>query len=658
MDLPAKRRKLNPSAREIGLMRKSHQAHGSATFLGSSSGIHFIRIVYNAFARRSAHLTQTVASPANDNLVPGEDDQLQHQSPAHPDVASSAPLQQNELWMPHELDHSRSSRSSVKHHQQQQLHFDTLVQLTRSYFDHWHPLFPYVLGPAFLRILETLSQPGGSIARLSTPEAILVRSIVSISLMDRRQTSATTTTTTTTSTTTPSSSSRRQKHQLPPVPADLVFRTVDQAMRSLHTLFCDPPTIAILQAAFSVQLFLASLLRLNAASRIGGVVTRTAFHLGLHRCPARFFSCFTADEAAALGVPLSIRDDDVDVCYPGMEAHGEGQGQGQDDRLRLLTHLAKFARVRGLIVELRNKSILHSQESSITATQVNGELTQWWNEVYDDVYQESSDDGDGNSPASLAPLHRLLLIVLRYESVISMNRPLLATDAAAPEYKTALQVCIESSRSLIVALRRYLPGAGGETAPIPLVWPSFTWAVWMSCLILVYAAWEGEFPVETASRYTKSGLTILQNLALRDNSWPQTCIEALRDLESALSHPPPPSQPPQQPPSFVLPEQQRPPLLSGTIDTGLGLGGEQQQPGVIPPTALVDDPSSSGQFYNPSAIFGDSSARNNTVFNGFSADAFLAGDTGEGILSDLWTVADGPWLIQENYDMNHGFGGL
>lgn len=162
-----------------------------------------------------------------------------------------------------------------------------------------------------------------------------------------------------------------------------------------------------------------------------------------------------------------------------------------DPNLRLLTYLAKFARVRGLVVELRNKSILHSQETSNTATQVNGELAHWWNEVYDDVYPVEEDPG-------VSPLHRLLLIVFRHESIISMNRPLLATDQSSPEYKTALQVCIESSRSLITALRGYVLPSGQGT--VPLVWPSFTWAVWMSCLILVYAAWEGDFPVLSASR--------------------------------------------------------------------------------------------------------------------------------------------------------------
>jgi hypothetical protein len=280
-------------------MRKFSFDNGSATFLGSSSGIHFIRIVYNAFARRSAHLSQF--QKTQEDIVPGEDDQLL-QSPGY-----DAQAAKNELWAPQELDH-RSPTAS----------FEQLVQWTRSYFECWHPMFPFISGPRFLEVLEQTNQ--GGVDGVKTTDMILVRSIVSISLMDGRQMDAS-----------------RSKH----VPANLVFRTVGQAMESLHTLFCDPPTISILQAAFSVALFLASLLRLNAASRIGGVITRTAFHLGLHRCPARF-SCFSPEEASirqrlfwsiyclerylsqALGIPLSIRDDDIDVCYPGIERHGEG----------------------------------------------------------------------------------------------------------------------------------------------------------------------------------------------------------------------------------------------------------------------------------------------------------------------------------------------
>lgn len=123
---PAKRRRSNTQhPREIGVMRQPTDDNASATFLGSSSGIHFIRIVYNAFARRSAHLSQNNPSP-NNTLVPGEDDQL-HQSPQYEATKSIS----NELWTPAELD-LRTSKPKPS--------FENLVYWTRSYFDNWHPM--------------------------------------------------------------------------------------------------------------------------------------------------------------------------------------------------------------------------------------------------------------------------------------------------------------------------------------------------------------------------------------------------------------------------------------------------------------------------------------------------------------------------------------
>ncbi|KAI9374095.1 fungal-specific transcription factor domain-containing protein [Aspergillus egyptiacus] len=632
---PAKRQKLTPRPHELGVMRKSSDNNGSASFLGSSSGIHFIRVVYNAFARRSAHLNQP-QQPSKDTQVPGEDDQLHHQSHQY----------RPDLWLPHELDLPATSTSFT---------FEALVRLTRPYFENWHPVFPFLSGPAFLVTLEDLGQNGFS--NLSTADGVLVRSIVSVSLLDRRQ-----------------ASFPEPQGSVPPA---LVFRSVHQAMESLHALFCGPPTMPILQAAFGVQLFLTSLLRLNAASRVGGIIIRTAFHLGLHRCPGRF-SCFTPQEKAircrlfwsiyclerylsqSLGIPLGIRDDDIDVCYPNAEMHGPAD---DDHRLRLLGHLARFARVRGRIIELRNKSILH-RANTVDATQVNGELTHWWNEVYDEVYPiEHDDDDDATSPTAIVPFHRVLLIVLRHEAIISMNRPLLAAEASSPEYRTALQICIESSRSLLTALRQYL--SNSQESSVPLIWPSLTWAVWMSSLILIYAAWQGEFPASSASRYAKSALSVLQNLSRRGNTWPQTCIEAIRDLDSALSTP----EQPIATDSFNNKDHSNGTdneAVTGTeiLDSGMPIDHRQYQhqqpstPGerLLPNTLAAA--AENGQWNNPSMIFGTQAVSNLGAAPGLGTglgfpDISTGGASGEdgfGI-GDLWSLADGPWLLHESYDL-------
>lgn len=673
-----------PSPREIGFMRESHV--GSATFLGSSSGIHFIRHVYNAFARRSADLQQNRARDRTS--VPGEDDRLQRGSGGSHDT--------DELWSKEELDLSPNTLFS----------FDDLANWTRRYFENWHPIFPCLHAPTVLKAMETLGHRGPS--AVSRLELIVIRSLVSISLADSRQ-------------------AEGPGANVGPVPATLVFQSVHHVMEDIQILLTEPTTIPLLQAAFCAQLALASLLRLNAASRVGGVITRTAFHLGLHRCPGRF-SCFSSQEVGirrrlfwsiyslerylsqALGIPLGIRDDDIDVCYPGEERHVTATPETPDDyRLRLLCHLAKFARIRGLILELRNKSILHSHAGTVEASHVNGELSQWWNEVYDDVnpIEDHADTEPGQGPV-LTPYHRLLLIVLRHEAIISINRPLLAAEKPNPDYKNALQTCIASSRSLLAALKKYMSSSSNA----PLTWPSFTWTTWMACLILMYASWEGDFPVPTALRYARMGISVLHNLALRGSSWPETCIEAIKGMESAFltnqsggSHENPAgmatsdrnaSEHTQAETAGTdtrrasVPQAQNVRCQSAAINitparsntrgagtiayqdasrsmaikqiehsTGSALrgvdpGGQYDSAIFSPSNAenVMDMNPNDGSCLNGQTsaglIFGNM-ANSNTAFNpGLGQDLFPFSDPSSLFMGDLWSVADGPWMIHGN----------
>ena len=151
---------------------------------------------------------------------------------------------------------------------------------------------------------------------ISKSDQMIVRALVSISAADARQTLSV----------------------AAPPPRHLVFLTVDQLMADAQFAICHPATLKNLQALVAVQLFLVSLLKFNLAARLGGIIARMAFHLGLHRCPARFRH-FNASEAELrrrmffcvycldrilcqfLGLPLGINDTDVDVCYPGEETH-------------------------------------------------------------------------------------------------------------------------------------------------------------------------------------------------------------------------------------------------------------------------------------------------------------------------------------------------
>ncbi|KAL0939956.1 fungal specific transcription factor domain-containing protein [Colletotrichum truncatum] len=505
--------------REYGLMRDTGK-HDTARFVGSGSGIHFIRGVYVRLARKSALRTSQSTNNIND-LVPGEDDQLQRET-------SSRDGDDLSLWRIHELapevDGDNVNTS-----------FEQLVEWSKSYFEAWHPTLPFLSAPDVLVLFEEVSASG--ISSLGNLERSIVKSILSISLADSRQ--------------------RAPFGQ--PIHGSLVFRTVEEAMSASQFALYQPASVQATQAALAIQLFLVSMLRLNSASRLGGLVVRMAFHLGLHRCPSRY-PFFTKEEAhmrrrvfwciysterflcQALGLPLDIRDDDVDVCYPGEERHG-APVDGEDNRLQLLTYLVKHARIRGLILELRNKSIHSRDDTADRASYVQAELAKWSNEIHDAVEDEPhmADAPDDNTPQTpISSGHRTFLLLLKYESMISLNRPMMTSDPSSPAYSAGLQNCIFAAKSIFIVLKRYLVQHKMTNDPAnvclsePLLQPSFTWAVWISAFILIYAAFERQLPLSSALKHVESGKLILRHIAARDTSWPEYCLSAIDELTAAV----------------------------------------------------------------------------------------------------------------------------
>lgn len=285
------------------------ESSGLPRFVGSGSGIYFVRTVYDILARSSRKPIR-----AQSQLVPGEDDQLDaspEQGPVQtPGTGTRAPF-----WRDDEITTAAADGNPS-------VSFEAMVAWTKTYFELWHPAFPFLHGPEVLELLETVAIHG--IESLSGPQVAIVRSIISISLADARQL--------------PRS---RQTGGLP-VPSDLVFLSLDHVASCVTFVLGSPASLKNLQAALCVELFLVSMLKLNMASRLGGTMARMAYHLGLHRCPSRF-SIFNSHEVAmrkriwwsfyclerivcqALGLPLDVQDDDVDVCFPTSERHGNAK---------------------------------------------------------------------------------------------------------------------------------------------------------------------------------------------------------------------------------------------------------------------------------------------------------------------------------------------
>jgi len=188
-------------------------------------------------------------------------------------------------------------------------------------------------------------------------------------------------------------------------------------------------------------------------------------------------------------------------------------------------------------METRNKSALRADyNEGDEVMEVDAEHTRWWNTV--DEYL-SADEGTRN----IIKAHQVTLIVLRFESVLALHRSVLATSKKNSAYNAALQRCISASRSVINTLHKAIKGGFGafDGSPgqhgyesTPLVWPSFTWAVWMSVFIVVFAASEGQVARDTAFRLADRSVQILQHLALRGTSWPEACIIAVQNLTTRL----------------------------------------------------------------------------------------------------------------------------
>ncbi|KAF1363083.1 hypothetical protein EJ07DRAFT_104195, partial [Lizonia empirigonia] len=506
-DRPSKKRQtsMHPP-REVGLMR-SAPGDNLSSFVGSASGIYFIRSVYGAIRGAHPSASPQMGTPESDH-VPGEDDYL----------PSSTPNTPGRIWRDEETTPRPLSTVS----------FQELVEWSGSYFANWHPFYPYLHAPSVLEEFERLPQASES-ANGSAPnfQMTILRSIMSISLADRRQSQAL-------------GAAR--------YPLKLVFQSYDEAVDCLQHVLSRPTTIQSLQAAISVQLFLISMLRLNAASRLGGLIIRMALQLGLHRCPTRFpsfslgekehrqrifWSLYAMDRfiCQSMGLPLSLHDDDVDVCYPTTERHLSNQIA--DDRLRLTSLLARQYTIRGQIIELRNKSLHFVQKDPDKATAITARLAHWWNDVED--FHDTEDDQNASA------YHRTVLTMLKHESVISLNRPTLAASRQGHAYDAALQQCIGSARAIITILHRAIRPRGGcelGSDSLALLWPSCTWAVWISTFILFHAASSHHVSEGIVSRLADKALDVLHHLSRRGSVWPEASATAVRELRDRITQRP------------------------------------------------------------------------------------------------------------------------
>ncbi|RYP68661.1 hypothetical protein DL771_006531 [Monosporascus sp. 5C6A] len=287
----------------------------NSEFIGSSSGVFFANTVFRAFAK-SAPDTSTsrldgADVPDSGSILSclGSSDGSQEQAVAPIVLATEA------------TDEAIGD-SSTRSYGIQVPGLGTAPppavakKLLMLYFQHWHPLFPVLHGPAFFDEVNNFYQgdqnpdldatsKGGlreKICRVVTFQCVF--NIVAF---------------------TSSGQDLDPAYKIQSLPA----------LMALLGIISSSTDIPSLQALLVAEIFLVVNMSLRKASTINGTVTRIIYHTGLHRCPSRyvalsretcdmrkriFWSAYVLDRTISqlLGHPSAMQDSHVDVCIPGL----------------------------------------------------------------------------------------------------------------------------------------------------------------------------------------------------------------------------------------------------------------------------------------------------------------------------------------------------
>ncbi|RDW72175.1 hypothetical protein BP5796_08209 [Coleophoma crateriformis] len=284
---------------EIGSLTTA--AQGGSQFVGSSSGVFFVNTVRRAFANSAPRntLERTISlsrGTSPERFIGGNDDSQ----------SADVGIPRAAVGLPREVGEQPSATKRPFRLPP----YDTAKLLVMTYFKCWHPLFPILHGPSFMQEFDSLYHDNEDLfaEQQQNRHVTVLRCIFSIACLE---------------------------HPDVDIPSGLVFQTPGNLISILAPLALQNDVIAI-QTLLVAQLYLFATMSLKAAASVGGLLWKSIFHTGLHRCPYRyekisahdrdirkrvFWSAYSLDRflSQALGHPLGIQDSDIDVCHPGQQ---------------------------------------------------------------------------------------------------------------------------------------------------------------------------------------------------------------------------------------------------------------------------------------------------------------------------------------------------
>ncbi|KAH6972034.1 fungal-specific transcription factor domain-containing protein [Ilyonectria sp. MPI-CAGE-AT-0026] len=561
-------------SREIGSLRAL--SNGESQYVGSSSGVFFINTVRRAFStaatatsvdepsQQGNQLGQPLGNPSPEDCIVGGEEQ------ADPVTHSNVPGEPNGTQYPAAELHQHESPWDVGHLDELAKLPDYAVarQLVMTYFRIWHPLVPFLRGPAVLADLDALyADTGGEQARKSPSlsQSVIFRCIFNIAGLDRPD--------------------------LPALgPAGICSPTQILPALSLLALKCD---ISSIQALLSAQVYFVATMSLRNSSTVGGLVSKSIVQSGLHRCPHRyghlspddrsmrkrtFWSAYVLDRflSQSLGHPNGIQDSDIDVCPPGARdlhepvAHSamspsspagddailhlpvnhperraasprlqgrSKEGSAEDDHAGgsdpeaaakatspepaaisqhrrqvqgVLASHVRYSQLIGRMLEIFHKSIHVRAADGRAVLFLKADLGAWGNNLVQPCTDNASGQQDANASAPLGPDPTVFPFISYQYSLLLVNRPSLSLDPGSAEFHSAIQICIGAGTTIIQTMEKH------SELGYPMFWPGFMSAVWMSGLVLAFAS---QLRMHSAAKAISGISSALKLLTVMTNRW-------------------------------------------------------------------------------------------------------------------------------------------
>ncbi|TEA22549.1 Transcriptional activator protein acu-15 [Colletotrichum sidae] len=297
---------------------------------------------------------------------------------------------------------------------------------------------------------------------------------------------------------------------------------------SLTSKLQEKPCLKTLQGLEIAQLYLQLSSRYSVASQLGGMATRMAQNLGLHRHSQRFkfdpletelrrrlwWCQYALDTFSSVyhGMPRLIRDQDVDTDLPSRVDHDQVSRESvafplPGERCQVDTALCMF-KLAVIVGEALEKLYTTTRRRGGVAkiARLQAELTTWERLLPSDKVGGADDDGgdDGPSPANPDAFELAFLRAAFCNATVHVHRPALAFTTADPQFSISLAACGRASAELIrlSAVGAVDPAVGTTTRSLDAMivthlYPNGLHMLWQAGLTILFAQWKGQ-PASTA----------------------------------------------------------------------------------------------------------------------------------------------------------------